>query len=61
MRKPKQRDRPEEPPCYSCVYAIKRGHFRLCSNGKDGYKHIGIWEFCDLYKNIEECEELTIK
>lgn len=38
--------KPSEPPCYNCVFAIKRGNFRLCAIGKSGYKKIGIWEFC---------------
>lgn len=46
--------KPSEPPCYSCVFAIKRGHFRLCAMGKAGYKKIGIWEFCKDWKGKDE-------
>ena len=49
-RSPNKPDRPPEPPCYSCVFAIKRGHFRLCNGSGKGYKHIGIWEYCEYYQ-----------
>lgn len=45
--------KPLEPPCYGCVFAIKRGHFRLCAIGKSGYKKIGVWEFCKDRKEKE--------
>ena len=43
-----------EPPCYTCRYSQKRGNFRLCRKGKDGYKHIGEEVKCNLYKPIEK-------
>ena len=45
--------KPSEPPCYDCIFAIKRGHFRLCALGHAGYKKIGIWEMCKDRKAVE--------
>ena len=42
-----------EPMCYSCGYQIRRGPFRLCSLGRDGYKHIGQPVICDRHKEIQ--------
>lgn len=39
-----------EPPCYTCEYAIKRGSFRLCRQGEEGYRRIGEWTNCRKYK-----------
>lgn len=51
---PKLNIRSAEPPCYGCVFAIKRGHFRLCAIGHDGYKKIGIWDYCKDRKEDED-------
>lgn len=45
-------NRPNEPPCYDCISAVKRGNFRLCNDGEEGYKHIGVWEYCPKQKPI---------
>lgn len=42
-----------EPMCYSCGYQIRRGPFRLCSLGRDGYRRIGQDVDCDRYKEME--------
>ena len=46
--------KPPRPPCYTCKYAIKRGNFRLCKIGKEGYKNIGEWGDCDEYETEDE-------
>lgn len=53
--------KPSEPPCYNCIFAMKRGNFRLCAIGKAGYKKIGIWEFCKDRKEKENGEKLSRK
>lgn len=44
--------RPNEPPCYDCLSAVRRGNFRLCRDGEEGYKHIGEWSYCPKQKPI---------
>lgn len=46
-RKPKAN---AEPLCYSCIHALKRGNFRLCVEGGDGYCHIGEDVRCKAYQ-----------
>ena len=53
--------KPSEPPCYNCVFAIRRGNFRLCALGKDGYKKIGIWEFCKDRKEMDDGQDIPRK
>lgn len=48
--------KPPEPPCYDCIHAIKRGNFRLCSKGLEGYKHIGEWKYCSEQIKNEDVE-----
>ena len=39
----------DEPKCYSCRNAKKRGPWRLCEAGGKGYKHKDEDIACDLY------------
>lgn len=45
----------EEPICYSCQNALKRGRFRLCKSKGDGYKNVDQKPLlCHWYKEIED-------
>lgn len=41
---------PPEPLCYSCEHGIRRGAFRLCRKGGKGYKRLGQYCECKLYR-----------
>lgn len=45
----------DDPICYSCQNALKRGRFRLCKSKGDGYTDTGEKLFyCHYYKGNEE-------
>lgn len=45
---------PAYPPCYTCKHALRRGPFRLCGMGRDGYRLKGEWVECVEYRRVEE-------
>lgn len=45
---------PADPPCYTCKHALRRGIFRLCGMGRNGYRKKGERVECNEWRAADE-------